>query len=95
MLSDTAGSDFRPSVPVTPLRTRQERHHRPRTADEFMCLGAVPTAYSMPETIEISDDLKERLDAHREEGETYAEFIEELVSVYETEGSFLQEGYSD
>ena len=49
----------------------------------------------MTETIEISDDLKERLDAHREEGETYAEFIEEIVSVYETEGSFLQEGYSE
>ncbi|SIR65330.1 DUF7557 family protein [Natronorubrum daqingense] len=46
----------------------------------------------MTHTIEISDDLKERLDGHLEEDETYEEFIEELVSIYETEGRFLQEG---
>ena len=46
-------------------------------------------------TLEISDDLKERLDAHLEEGETHEEFITELVSMYETEGTFLQEGYSE
>ncbi|ELY47543.1 DUF7557 family protein [Natronorubrum sulfidifaciens] len=49
----------------------------------------------MTHTIEISDDLKERLDNHCEEDETYAEFLEELVSIYETEGAFLQEGYSE
>ncbi|SIS12380.1 DUF7557 family protein [Natronorubrum thiooxidans] len=49
----------------------------------------------MTHTIEISDDLKERLDNHREADETYAEFLEELVSIYETEGAFLQEGYSE
>ncbi|MCU4719198.1 DUF7557 family protein [Halapricum hydrolyticum] len=49
----------------------------------------------MTYTLEISDDLKERLDTHTEEGESYEEFIEELVSVYETEGAFLQEGYSE
>jgi len=49
----------------------------------------------MPETIEIDDDLAERLDTHCEEGETRAELIEELVSMYETEGAFLQEGYSE
>ncbi|SEH16373.1 hypothetical protein SAMN04487967_2581 [Natronorubrum sediminis] len=46
----------------------------------------------MTHTIEISDDLKERLDGHLEEDETHEEFIEELVSIYETEGRFLQEG---
>ncbi|MFB6155348.1 MAG: hypothetical protein ABEJ22_05585 [Haloferacaceae archaeon] len=46
-------------------------------------------------TIEISDDLKERIDAHLEDDETHAEFVEELVSMYESEGRFLQEGYSE
>jgi hypothetical protein len=49
----------------------------------------------MPYTLEISDELKQRLDNHREEDETYEELISELVSVYETEGTFLQEGYSE
>ncbi|WP_175416347.1 hypothetical protein [Natrinema versiforme] len=49
----------------------------------------------MTHTLEISDDLKDRLDSHCEEGETPAELIEELVSMYETEGAFLQEGYSE
>lgn len=50
---------------------------------------------TMTHTIEIGDDLWERIDTHREEGESPEEFIEELVSVYETEGAFLQEGYSE
>ncbi|WP_165874833.1 DUF7557 family protein [Natrarchaeobius oligotrophus] len=49
----------------------------------------------MSHTIEISDDLRERLDSHLEEDESYEEFIDELVSIYETEGAFLQEGYSE
>ena len=49
----------------------------------------------MPYTLEISDELRERLDRHIEEDETYEEFIEELLSVYETEGAFLREGYSE
>lgn len=50
---------------------------------------------TMPYTLEISDELKSRLDKHREEGETYEELIAELVTLYETEGTFLQEGYSE
>jgi predicted CopG family antitoxin len=49
----------------------------------------------MTHTLEISDDLRERLDDHLEEDESYEEFITELVNIYETEGSFLQEGYSE
>lgn len=49
----------------------------------------------MTYTLEISDELKDRLDNHLEEDESHEEFIEELVSVYETEGAFLQEGYSE
>lgn len=49
----------------------------------------------MSHTIEISDDLRERMDTHLEDDETYEEFIAELLSLYETEGAFLQEGYSE
>lgn len=49
----------------------------------------------MTHTIEISDELYERIDAHREEDETPEEFLQELVNMYETEGTFLQEGYSE
>ncbi|WP_197409858.1 DUF7557 family protein [Haloferax profundi] len=49
----------------------------------------------MTYTLEISDELRARLDGHLEEDETYEEFIDELLSMYETEGTFLQEGYSE
>ena len=49
----------------------------------------------MPYTLEISDELKDRLDSHLAEDESYEEFIAELVSMYETEGAFLREGYSE
>jgi len=49
----------------------------------------------MTYTLEISDELKERMDKHLEDDETHEEFIEELVSMFETEGTFLQEGYSE
>jgi hypothetical protein len=46
-------------------------------------------------TIDISDDLKNRLDDHLEDDETYDEFLTELLNIYESEGSFLREGYSE
>jgi ferritin-like metal-binding protein YciE len=49
----------------------------------------------MVTTIEISDDLRDRIERHLDEDETLEEFIEELVNVFETEGTFLQEGYSE
>ncbi|QGA83638.1 Uncharacterized protein LC1Hm_2605 [Halomicrobium sp. LC1Hm] len=57
-----------------------------------MCGGGVP---GMTHTIELSDELSERIEAHKEDDESHEAFIEELVSVYETEGAFLQEGYSE
>lgn len=45
--------------------------------------------------IELDDDLFERLERHTEEDETVPELIGELVAMYETEGAFLQEGYSE
>jgi len=46
-------------------------------------------------TIEIDDELQERLDVAREEGESYEELIDELLAIYEEEGTFLREGYSE
>lgn len=49
----------------------------------------------MTHTIEIDDDLAERIETHRDEGQSPEEFVEELVAMYETEGTFLREGYSE
>lgn len=49
----------------------------------------------MGTTIRIDQDLSERIERHREEGQTPEEFIEELLNMYETEGAFIQEGYSE
>lgn len=49
----------------------------------------------MTQTIEIDDDLLSRLEQHCEADQTVPELIEELVNMYETEGAFLQEGYSE
>ncbi|MFU8869097.1 hypothetical protein [Natronococcus sp.] len=49
----------------------------------------------MTHSLEISDDLKDRLDSHCDEGQSPEELIEELLSIYETEGTFVQEGYSE
>lgn len=49
----------------------------------------------MTTTIEIDDDLYSRLEAYLEDDQTVAEFVEELLTMYETEGAFLQEGYSE
>jgi hypothetical protein len=46
-------------------------------------------------SIDLDPDLYARLDNHTDEGETVEDFIEELVSMYESEGRFLQEGYSE
>jgi hypothetical protein len=49
----------------------------------------------MSHTLEIDDELQDRLENHLEAGESIEEFLEELVNMYETEGAFLQEGYSE
>ena len=48
----------------------------------------------MSTTIEISDDLRRRLDDHLEDDESYEELIEELLNIYES-SRFVQEGYSE
>jgi len=54
-----------------------------------------PAPPTMTQTIEISDELGQRIEDHRQEDESYEELIAELVSMYETEGAFLREGYSE
>lgn len=49
----------------------------------------------MTHTLEIDDELYERLDRHRESDETIEEFIDALVTIYETEEAFLREGYAE
>lgn len=46
----------------------------------------------MTRTIEVSDELAERIEGYLEDDETMGEFVEELVRIYEQEGRFLQEG---
>ena len=57
--------------------------------DLFCWRTSIPV---MTRTIELDDDLAERMEGHLEDGETLEEFIEELVAIYEQEGRFLQEG---
>jgi hypothetical protein len=45
--------------------------------------------------IELDAETIERIDGHLEEGETRQEFLDELIDIYESEGAFLQEGYSE
>lgn len=46
----------------------------------------------MPRTIELDDELVARMEDHCEEDETLEEFIEELVTIYEHEGRFTDQG---
>lgn len=57
----------------------------------YTLLVRTPT---MPK-IELDAETIERIEGHLEEGETRQEFINELLSIYESEGAFLQEGYSE
>jgi len=65
-------------VPLTPL------------GGKFIVESAL--GQSVTRTIELSDDLAERIEGHLEDDETIPEFVEELVAIYEQEGRFLQEG---
>jgi hypothetical protein len=55
----------------------------------------VTWVFPVAREIELGDDLFERLERHTEEDETVPELIGELVAMYETEGAFLREGYSE
>lgn len=43
-------------------------------------------------TLELDDELMERIESHLEDDETAEEFVAELLTIYEQEGRFLQEG---
>lgn len=46
----------------------------------------------MTRTIELDDELMERMEDHLREDQTIEEFIEELVNIYEQEGRFSDKG---
>jgi predicted CopG family antitoxin len=48
----------------------------------------------MTHTIEVRDDVYDRLTDALEEDETYGELIEELLNIYQST-RFVQEGYSE
>lgn len=48
----------------------------------------------MSVTIELDDELAERLATHFEDDQTYEEFIDELLTIYEHD-RFIQKGYSE
>jgi ferritin-like metal-binding protein YciE len=48
----------------------------------------------MPTTVELDDELAERIEDHLEEDESHEEFIEELMNIYES-SRFVREGYSE
>lgn len=43
----------------------------------------------------ISQKTQEELDSHLKEDESYDELLEELVHIYEQQGAFTREGYSE
>lgn len=47
----------------------------------------------MASTVELSEELTERIEQHLREGETHEEFIAEIIDHYEAEGQALWEGY--
>lgn len=61
-------------------------------SDGYDLFGWRASSFAMVRTIELDDDLAERMEGHLEDDETLEEFIEELVAIYEQEGRFLQEG---
>lgn len=58
------------------------------------CYTPLARTPTMPK-IELDAETIERIDGHLEEGETRQEFLDELIDIYESEGAFLQEGYSE
>lgn len=48
----------------------------------------------MSVTVELDDELAERMEDHLEEDESYEEFVEELMNIYES-SRFVREGYSE
>ncbi|WP_148858506.1 DUF7557 family protein [Natronococcus pandeyae] len=60
------------------------------TAQAYLPLAGVHTVVSP--TLEINDDLVERVDSHRDEGQSPEEFVAELASIHEAEGTSTREG---
>lgn len=74
--------------------SRQFTHRGIRRCAVYSLGTGCPVDIMSP-SIELSRDLLDRIDSYREDDESYEEFIEELLNIYETQGAFLQEGYSE
>lgn len=49
----------------------------------------------MTPEISVSEETVQALDSHREDDESYDELLRELVKIYEQQGAFTREGYSE
>lgn len=49
----------------------------------------------MRPVIPVSRETLEEIDNHREQEESYDEFLRELLNIYEQQGTFTREGYSE
>jgi len=49
----------------------------------------------MSPTIEVSEETMRELQSHREAEESYDELVRELIHIYEQQGAFNREGYSE
>lgn len=49
----------------------------------------------MSPKILVSEETMQELDSHREDDESYDELLGELVRIYEQQGAFTREGYSE
>lgn len=49
----------------------------------------------MSPSIQVSEETLRKLDSHREDDESYDELVQELVRIYEQQGAFTREGYTE
>lgn len=49
----------------------------------------------MSPTIEVSEQTLRELHSHQEDGESYDDLVRELIHIYEQQGAFNREGYSE
>lgn len=49
----------------------------------------------MSPNIQVREETLRELDSHREGDESYDELIQELIRIYEQQGAFTREGYSE
>jgi hypothetical protein len=76
------------------------RWARPRGVESRQILGTwfIPSGSAtntMSPTIEVSEQTLRELHSHQEDGESYDDLVRELIHIYEQQGAFNREGYSE